>query len=102
MECFEVPRPVAKHSTGDDGDGHRHRFPGLRPEWARFDGPAGTQMVDSAITAMAAWMASGNTASNGGPFAAAEECQRLMDRTARRRRPTARRRSDRHRLRRRT
>ena len=59
----------------------RHRFPGLRADWSRFDGPAGTQMVDSAITAMAAWMASGNTASNGGPFAAAEECQRLMDRT---------------------
>lgn len=38
-------------------------------------------MVDTAITAMTAWMASGNTASNGGPFAAAEECQRLMDRT---------------------
>ncbi len=59
----------------------RHRFPGVRPEWSRFDGPAGTQMVDSAITAMSQWMASGNTASNGGPFAAAEECQRLMDRT---------------------
>ncbi len=38
-------------------------------------------MVDSAITAMSEWMASGNTAANGGPFAAAEECQRLMDRT---------------------
>ena len=38
-------------------------------------------MVDSAITAMSEWMASGNTASNGGPFAAAEECQRLIDRT---------------------
>lgn len=37
-------------------------------------------MVDSAITAMSEWMASGNTAANGGPFAAAEECQRLMDR----------------------
>jgi cysteine desulfurase family protein (TIGR01976 family) len=59
----------------------RHRFPGIGPEWARFDGPAGTQMVDSAITAMSQWMASGNTASNGGPFAAAEECQKLMDRT---------------------
>ena len=59
----------------------RHRFPGVRTEWSRFDGPAGTQMVDSAITAMSDWMASGNTASNGGPFAAAEECQRLMDRT---------------------
>jgi cysteine desulfurase family protein (TIGR01976 family) len=59
----------------------RHRFPGVGPGWARFDGPAGTQMVDSAITAMSDWMASGNTAANGGPFAAAEECQRLMDRT---------------------
>ena len=59
----------------------RHRFPAVGPEWARFDGPAGTQMVDSAITAMSEWMASGNTAANGGPFAAAEECQRLMDRT---------------------
>ncbi len=59
----------------------RHRFPGVGPEWARFDGPAGTQMVDSAITAMSEWMASGNTAANGGPFVAAEECQRLMDRT---------------------
>jgi cysteine desulfurase family protein (TIGR01976 family) len=38
-------------------------------------------MVDSAITAMTEWMASGNTAANGGPFAAAEECQRVMDRT---------------------
>jgi cysteine desulfurase family protein (TIGR01976 family) len=38
-------------------------------------------MVDSAITAMSEWMASGNTAANGGPFAAAEDCQRLMDRT---------------------
>ena len=38
-------------------------------------------MVDTAITAMSEWMASGNTASNGGPFAAAEECQLLMDRT---------------------
>jgi cysteine desulfurase family protein (TIGR01976 family) len=59
----------------------RHRFPGIGSQWSRFDGPAGTQMVDSAITAMSDWMASGNTASNGGPFAAAEECQRLMDRT---------------------
>jgi cysteine desulfurase family protein (TIGR01976 family) len=59
----------------------RHRFPGIGSEWARFDGPAGTQMVDSAITAMSDWMASGSTASNGGPFAAAQECQRLMDRT---------------------
>jgi cysteine desulfurase family protein (TIGR01976 family) len=38
-------------------------------------------MVDTAIAAMTDWMTSGNTAANGGPFAAAEECQRLMDRT---------------------
>ena len=32
---------------------HRERFPGVREGWARFDGPAGTQMVDTAIEAMA-------------------------------------------------
>ena len=38
---------------------NRDRFPGLRDGWARLDGPAGTQMVDSAIDAMADWMRSG-------------------------------------------
>ena len=38
---------------------NRDRFPGLRDGWARLDGPAGTQMVDSAIDAMAEWMRSG-------------------------------------------
>ena len=72
----------ARHSVGvGKVTSLRHRFPGVGPQWARFDGPAGTQMVDSAITAMREWMASGNTAANGGPFAAAEECQHLMDRT---------------------
>ena len=79
-ECLRPPRGVTKHSVGAMTS-LRHRFPGVGTEWARFDGPAGTQMVDSAITAMSDWMASGNTAANGGPFAAAEECQRLMDRT---------------------
>ena len=32
---------------------NRDRFPGLAGGWARLDGPAGTQMVDSAIDAMA-------------------------------------------------
>ena len=39
----------------------RSRFPGVRDGWARFDGPAGTQMVDTAIDAMAAWAAGEKT-----------------------------------------
>jgi cysteine desulfurase family protein (TIGR01976 family) len=58
----------------------RHRFPGIGDDWARFDGPAGTQMVDTAIEATSAWMASGSTAAAGGSFAAAEECSALLDR----------------------
>ena len=30
---------------------NRDRFPGLAGDWARLDGPAGTQMVDVAIEA---------------------------------------------------
>ena len=48
------------------------RFPGLRSGWARLDGPAGTQMVDVAIDAMAAFMRSGDNANHGGLFAAAK------------------------------
>jgi cysteine desulfurase family protein (TIGR01976 family) len=56
----------------------RHRFPGIDRSWARFDGPAGTQMVDTAITAVAEWMASGHTAAAGGPFEAAQRCEALL------------------------
>jgi cysteine desulfurase family protein (TIGR01976 family) len=59
----------------------RPRFLGLDDGWARFDGPSGTQMVDVAATAMTDWIRSGNTAAAGGPFAAAEACAALMDRT---------------------
>jgi cysteine desulfurase family protein (TIGR01976 family) len=59
----------------------RHRFPGVRDGWARFDGPAGTQMVDTSIQAMAEWAASGNNANDGGAFAAAEESHELLART---------------------
>ena len=45
----------------------RERFPGLN-DWIRFDGPAGTQPVDTAIDAGAAWMRSGSTANVHGPF----------------------------------
>ena len=50
---------------------NRDRFPGLGGGWARLDGPAGTQMVDAAIDAMAAFMRSGDNANHGGLFAAA-------------------------------
>ena len=56
---------------------NRERFPGITGDWARLDGPAGTQMVDVAIAAMDGWMRSGKGANYGGPFAAAqatEEC----------------------------
>ena len=43
----------------------RERFPGLRDGWARLDGPAGTQMVDVAIDAMADFMRSGDNANHG-------------------------------------
>lgn len=60
----------------------RHRFPavteGHYQGWARFDGPAGTQVVDSAIEAAAAWQRSGNNANSHGQFAAAEACDALV------------------------
>ncbi len=59
----------------------RHRFPGVRDGWARFDGPAGTQMVDVAIRAMSDWASNGSNANNGGSFSAANDCDALMGRT---------------------
>jgi cysteine desulfurase family protein (TIGR01976 family) len=59
----------------------QHRFPGLVGGWARFDGPAGTQMVDSAIRAMTEFASSGSNANTGGYFAAANECDALLERT---------------------
>jgi cysteine desulfurase family protein (TIGR01976 family) len=59
----------------------RHRFPGLANGWARFDGPAGTQVVDCAIDASAEWQRSGNNANSHGAFAAAEACDALVEHT---------------------
>ena len=60
----------------------RHRFPGITEgvhrQWARFDGPAGTQVVDSAINATSAWQRSGNNANSHGSFAAADACDALV------------------------
>jgi cysteine desulfurase family protein (TIGR01976 family) len=47
---------------------NRDRFPGLQDGWARLDGAAGSQVVDSVIEAMADWMRSGGTANQGGAF----------------------------------
>ena len=58
----------------------RDHFPGARGDWARFDGPAGTQMVDVAIRAMADFAASGANANTGGAFAAADACDALLER----------------------
>lgn len=58
----------------------RHRFPGVVDGTARFDGPAGTLMVDSAIEAMRSHMASGESANLGGSFAASDDTGALVDR----------------------
>ena len=62
----------------------RHRFPaiteGANAAWARFDGPAGTQVVDSAIHATTQWQRSGNNANSHGAFAAAAACDELAER----------------------
>lgn len=57
-----------------------HRFPGVREGWSRFDGPAGTQMLDTAIAAMTDWAESGNNANSGGAFSAADACDALLER----------------------
>jgi cysteine desulfurase family protein (TIGR01976 family) len=63
----------------------RHRFPGItegdHQRWARFDGPAGTQVVDTAIQATTTWQRSGNNANSHGSFAAAHACDELVART---------------------
>ena len=59
----------------------RHRFPGVSNGWARFDGPAGTQVVDTAITAMTNWLTDGSNGCGGGTFAAAHDADDLVSRT---------------------
>jgi cysteine desulfurase family protein (TIGR01976 family) len=60
---------------------NRDRFPALRDGWARLDGPAGSQVVDSAIEAMADWMRSGSNANQGGVFKHAHESDKVVDST---------------------
>src|SRR3954465_6927803 len=58
---------------------NRDRFPALRDGWARLAGPAGSQVVDSAIEAMADWMRSGSNANHGGVFKHAHETDELVN-----------------------
>ena len=58
----------------------RSHFPGAQSDWARFDGPAGTQMVDVAIRAASDWSASGNNANTHGAFAQAHATDALLER----------------------
>lgn len=72
----------AQHNRSDSA--LRHRFAALggpSGQWARFDGPSGTQMVDTALAAMNDWVVSGNTAAVGGPFEAAQRCAELLEHT---------------------
>ncbi|HET6548682.1 MAG TPA: cysteine desulfurase-like protein, partial [Solirubrobacter sp.] len=57
---------------------NRDRFPGLRDGWARLDGAAGSQVVDSVIEAMSDWMRSGSMANHGGAFKHAHETDELV------------------------
>ena len=59
----------------------RERFPGIGSDWARFDGPAGTQMVDTAIDAIADFLRSGDSANGHGVFAASSASTELVDDT---------------------
>ena len=59
----------------------RHRFPGVTNGWSRFDAPAGTQPVDTAIEATTAWMAHGSTGCSGGVFDASIASTELVART---------------------
>jgi cysteine desulfurase family protein (TIGR01976 family) len=57
---------------------NRDRFPGLADGWARLDAPGGSQPVDSAIEAIAAFMRSGAMANSHGAFDAADRVDELL------------------------
>ena len=44
---------------------NRDRFPGLQGGWARLDGAAGSQVLDSVIEAMAGFMHEGHEQPEG-------------------------------------
>ena len=56
----------------------RGRFPGITDGWARLDGPAGTQVVDTAIAAIRRQLADGDSGNTGGFFAASDTTAELV------------------------
>ena len=83
-EPVDASSATARVCHSDEVLDMRHRFPGVTEgnyrDWARFDGPAGTQVVDTAIEATGAWQRSGNNANSHGAFAAADACDELIER----------------------
>jgi cysteine desulfurase family protein (TIGR01976 family) len=76
-----LPEPTPNGARGGrryDRPVDRDRFPGLRDDWVRLDGPAGTQAVDDAIVAAAAWWRSGDPANAHGPFPQAAATDALV------------------------
>ncbi len=57
---------------------NRERFPGLADGAARLDGAAGSQVLDSVIEAMSAFMRSGSMANQGGVFKHAQATDELV------------------------
>src|SRR5215468_10395952 len=56
----------------------RGRFTALQQPLAFFDGPAGTQVPDSVIDAIASYLRTSN-ANAGGPFATSRETDELLE-----------------------
>src|SRR6478735_7616202 len=72
------PHLRTRRRTGEGECMNRDRFPGLRDGWARLDGAAGSQVLDSVIEAMGDFMRSGAMANHGGLFKAAEQTDELV------------------------
>lgn len=58
---------------------HRDRFPGLADGWARFDGAAGSLVLDAAAAAVGDYLAGPDVANVHAPFVASERTGRLVD-----------------------
>lgn len=57
----------------------RSRFPGVSNDWARLDGPAGSQLVDTGINAINTFLRGGNFANDGGAFPASTVCDEILE-----------------------
>jgi len=57
---------------------NRDRFPGLHDGWARLDGPAGSQVLDTSATAVLAYLSGHDVANLQGPSAASRATEDLL------------------------